>query len=129
MTTNKIRNIDFIIVLSTSTSPQIWLKISLKAYFKNMFGLLLSSLRHKIVISTLNFLSFFRGGGGLMSWSTIFSVMLGWSHRLLDIYQYFGELKVSCSMTLHAVVGFEPWASRSVVRRCTTEPQVKESTF
>ena len=26
-----------------------------------------------------------------------FSVMLGWSHRFLDIYQYFGEFKVSCS--------------------------------
>ena len=30
-----------------------------------------------------------------------FSVMLGRSHRFLDIYQYFGELKVSCSRTLH----------------------------
>ena len=30
-----------------------------------------------------------------------FSVILGRSHRFLDIYQYFGELKVSCSRTLH----------------------------
>ena len=30
-----------------------------------------------------------------------FSVILGWRHRFLGIYQYFGELKVSCSMILH----------------------------
>ena len=30
-----------------------------------------------------------------------FSVMLGLSHCFLGIYQYFGELKVSCSRTLH----------------------------
>ena len=29
-----------------------------------------------------------------------FSLMLGWSHRFLGIYQYFGEL-VSCSRILH----------------------------
>ena len=30
-----------------------------------------------------------------------FSVMLGRSHCFLGIHQYFGELKVSCSRTLH----------------------------
>ena len=30
-----------------------------------------------------------------------FSVMLGQSHHFLGIYQYFGELKVSCTRTLH----------------------------
>ena len=30
-----------------------------------------------------------------------FSVILGRSHRFLCIYQYFGELNVSCSRTLH----------------------------
>ena len=30
-----------------------------------------------------------------------FSVMLRWSHCFLGIYQFFGELKVSCSRTLH----------------------------
>ena len=29
------------------------------------------------------------------------SVMLRQSHRFLGMYQYFGELKVPCSMTLH----------------------------
>ena len=30
-----------------------------------------------------------------------FSVMLGRSHCFLGLYQYFGELKLSCSRTLH----------------------------
>ena len=34
-----------------------------------------------------------------------FSVMLGQSHGFLGIYQYFGELKVSCSRTLHGDPG------------------------
>ena len=34
-----------------------------------------------------------------------FSVMLGRSHSIQGIYQYFGELKVSCSRTLHGGLG------------------------
>ena len=33
-----------------------------------------------------------------------FSVILGWSHRFLGIYQYFGNLNVSCSRTLHGTL-------------------------
>ena len=38
-----------------------------------------------------------------------FSVMSGWSHCLLGIYQYFGELKVSCSRTLQGDLGVQTW--------------------
>ena len=34
-----------------------------------------------------------------------FSIMLGRSHCFLGIYQYIGELKVSCSRTLHGGSG------------------------
>ena len=36
-----------------------------------------------------------------------FSVMLGQSHRFLGMYQYFGELKASCSRTLHGDMGVD----------------------
>ena len=36
-----------------------------------------------------------------------FSVMLGRSHCFLGIYQYFGELKVSCSRTQHGGRGIQ----------------------
>ena len=53
-----------------------------------------------------------------------FSVMLRWSRCVLGIYQYFGELKVSCLRTLHGGRGVRTldWTSRSGVRRSTTEP-------
>ena len=38
-----------------------------------------------------------------------FSVMLGRSHRFLGIYQYLGELKVSCSRTLYDDRGVRTW--------------------
>ena len=43
-----------------------------------------------------------------------FSVMLGWSHRFLGVYQYFGHYT--------AVVGLEPWTCHSGDLRTTTEP-------
>ena len=51
-----------------------------------------------------------------------FSVILGWSHRFLGIYQYFGNLKVSCSRKLYGGRGV-PWTSRSGVQSSTTEPR------
>ena len=42
-----------------------------------------------------------------------FSVMLGRSHRFLGIYQYFRELKVSCSGHYTVVARIEPGAYRS----------------
>ena len=51
-----------------------------------------------------------------------FSDMLGWSHRILGIYQYFGVLIKSCSMILHSDLGVEPGISRSRVRRSSSRP-------
>ena len=48
-----------------------------------------------------------------------FSVMLGRSHRFLGTL---GSLKCLAQGHYTAVVGFEPWTSRSGVRRSTTEP-------
>ena len=51
-----------------------------------------------------------------------FSVMLGRSHRFLGIYQYFGELKVSCSRTLHSDGGVRTWKPSSGAQGSTTRP-------
>ena len=54
-----------------------------------------------------------------------FSVMLGRSRCFLGIYQYFGELKVSCSRTLHGGRGvrtLEPSLRSPTRDNCTTAP-------
>ena len=51
-----------------------------------------------------------------------FSVMLGWSHCFLGIYQCLESLKCLAQGYYTAVVGFEPWTMLSGVRRSTTEP-------
>ena len=44
-----------------------------------------------------------------------FSVMLGWSHRFLGIYQYLGSLKCLAQGHYTTVMGFESWTSSSGV--------------